>query len=71
MEFANLFESSSLLLVLMPTLHPRYVANLTIGTCVLSPECMFAFWSVVMNSHLCLFSFETCLNRSSSISFVN
>ena len=54
MQSANLLDSSSLLFVLIPILHPRYVASLTFGTFALSPKYMLAFSCVVMNSHLCL-----------------
>ena len=71
MQSANLLDSSSLLFVLIPILQPRYVASLTFGTFVLSPKCMFAFWCVVMSSHLCLFSFKPYLKPSSSIACMN
>ena len=41
MQSASILDSSSLLLVSTPTLHPRYVASHSLGTSVLPLQCMF------------------------------
>ena len=44
--FENLLDSSSLLALFIPRLHPRSVADLNLITLLLSLKCMFAFGCV-------------------------
>lgn len=70
-QIANILDSSSLLLVLIPMLHPRCIASLALGTLMLPLKCMFEFVSVVIILHLRLFNFDPYLKPPSSLPLID